>query len=212
MSGSPLRFLSESIRNQRTVGSLWPSSRGLSRAMVAPIFDENLAHRGTPLRVLEVGAGVGPITAELVDRLLPGDTLDVVELSPDFCRVLRERFGGGPVVPTVHEVSILDFAPGRTYDHVVSGLPLANFPIEMVERIYDRYFDLLEPGGTLIMFKYILGREALRTLGVGENRRRAARLMELEAALDRHQVDLKVVPLNFPPAHVVVRQKPLALV
>jgi phospholipid N-methyltransferase len=206
---APLRFFTESLRNQKVVGSLWPSSKGLSRAMVAPIFAESIQHRDKPLRVLEVGAGVGPITSELVDRLLPGDVFDVVELSPDFCQLLRDRFGAGAVVPTIHEVSILDYDPGYRYDHVVSGLPLANFSSAMVEQIYDQYFRLLEPGGTLIMFKYILGREALRTFGVGDNRKRAARLMELERELDRHQVDLRTVPLNFPPAHVVVRQKPL---
>lgn len=205
---APLRFLAHGLRNSRQVGSVWPSSKLLSRAMVAPIFDENLVHRESPLRVLEVGAGTGPITEELVSRLLPGDTLDVVELNPEFCDVLRERFGAGPVVPTVHQISILDFQPGVRYDHVVSGLPLAMFPIQMVEQMYEKMFDLLEPEGTLIMFKYILGREALSTFGIGEGRRKARRLLEIERDLDSHRVERRTVPLNLPPAHVVVRKKP----
>lgn len=205
---APLRFLAHGLRNAKVVGSVWPSSKGLSRAMVAPIFAENLVHRDTPLRVLEVGAGTGPITEELVSRLLPGDTLDVVELNPEFCQVLREKFGAGPVVPEVHETGILEYEPGVRYDHVVSGLPLAMFSIDMVQRMYDKMFDLLEPGGTLIMFKYILGREALSTFGIGEGRRKARRLLELESILDAHQVERRTVPLNLPPAHVVVRKKP----
>jgi phosphatidylethanolamine/phosphatidyl-N-methylethanolamine N-methyltransferase len=207
---APFRFLAQSLRNSRQIGSVWPSSKMLSRAMVRPIFDENLVHRDTPLRVLEVGAGTGPVTEELVSRLLPGDTLDVVELNSEFCTVLRDRFGGGPVVPSVHEVSILDFNPAYRYDHVVSGLPFAVFPIDVVEQMYDKMFDLLEPEGTLIMFKYLLGREALSTFGIGEERRKARRLMELEANLDSHRVEHRIVSMNLPPAHVVVRKKPVS--
>ncbi len=201
-----LKFLTQSLRHSTSVGSLWPSSKMLSEAMAAPVFADA---RG-PLRVLEVGAGVGPVTEELTQRLLPGDHLDVVELNPAFCGTLRERFAATPA--HFHNVNILEFEPGIRYHHIVSALPLANFPTEVAEAIYARFFELLEPGGTLVMIHYLLGREVLRTFGGPKDRMRARRLMELEARLEPLVVGRRTVVLNMPPARVLVRRRPLELV
>ena len=205
---TPLRFLRQSFKEVSTVGALWPSSRGLSRAMVEPIFSS--VHRGGPLRVLEIGAGVGPVTEELVARMLPGDRLDVVELNPEFCMVLKERFAGAAVPPTVHQVSILDFAPDCRYHHVVSGLPLANFPAAMVEKIYARIFDLVEPNGTFVMFEHVGFREILNAITVGNTRERIEQIMKIEQSMESLVVDRRTVPLNMPPARVLVRRHPNA--
>lgn len=200
-----LKFLSQSFRNGNSVGAVWPSSRGLCEAMVRPVVGGS----GGPLRVLEVGAGVGPVTAELTQRLLPDDHLDVVELNPKFCETLHHRFDGAiPVAPIIHNEDILKFDVGLRYHHIVSGLPLANFPAELSEKIYERFFELLEPGGTLIMFHHILGREVLRMFGPPKDRKRARQLIALEARLAPLVVGSRNVLLNMPPARVLVRRRP----
>jgi len=202
-----IEFLRQGFVQSRSVGAVWPSSKGLARAMAAPV----LADPRRPLRILEVGAGVGPVTEQLVHGLLPGDTLDVVERSPEFCAILRSRFADAPVVPSVHEVSILDWAPPRPYHHIVSGLPLANFSSEMVEAVYHRFFDLLEPGGTFVMFEHIGFRDALARVTVGETRRRIHRVLEFEKRLAPLEVGHKDVVFNMPPARVRVRRRPLLI-
>lgn len=202
-----LRFLTQGVREAATVGAVWPSGKPLCRAMVTSALEN--AHG--PLRVLEVGAGVGPVTAELVERLLPGDTLDVVELNPRFCQILRRRFEGAAIQPRVHAVDVLTFDPGEPYHHIVSGLPLANFPAPMVESIYRKFFELLVPGGTLTMFQHILAREVIRAFATPKHRRRARQLMEIEARLSPLVVDERTVMLNMPPARVVVRRRPVQL-
>ena len=174
--------------------------------MVEPVFSS--VHRGGPLRVLEIGAGVGPVTDELVVRMLPGDRLDVVELNPEFCAVLRERFAGAQVQPEIHQVSILEFNPGIRYHHIVSGLPLANFPAAMVEKIYASIFSLLEPNGTFVMFEHVLGRELLNTFTTGPARRRIERILSIEEAMEPLVVERRTIPLNMPPARVLVRKHP----
>lgn len=201
-----IEFLAQGFRQRSSVGAIWPSSRALSRAMVQPVFED----RAGPLRVLEVGAGMGPFTAELVARMEPWDHLDVVELNGDFCARLRERFGLHAQV-SIHEVSILEYTSEAPYDRIVSGLPLANFQADMVEAIYRRYFDLLRPGGTFVMFEHILGREALSTFGVPSARRRIRRVMEYERALEPLEVETHNVLLNVPPARVRVRRRPMQL-
>ena len=173
--------------------------------MVEPVFAQAHKHREA-LRVLEVGAGVGPVTEELVARLLPGDRLDVVELNPEFCLALHERFIGAQVPPNIHQVSITEFNPGIRYHHVVSGLPLANFPAKLVGAIYDKIFELLEPTGTFVMFEHVMGRELLNTFAAGEARDRIAQILQIEAELEPLVVDRKTVPLNVPPARVLVRK------
>lgn len=200
---TPLRFLAQGLKNVGTVGAVWPSSRSLARAMVAPVFAQ---HEG-PVRVLEVGAGVGPVTAELVSRLQPGDSLDVVELNPEFCKVLRERFSGAVVEPRVHEMSVLDFGHGQSFHHVISGLPLASFPATLVEQIYARLFDLLAAGGTLTMFEHIGGRQLLRSVAPKRTRAEARKLHEIERRLEPFVESRKDVVLNVPPARVLVRRK-----
>jgi phosphatidylethanolamine/phosphatidyl-N-methylethanolamine N-methyltransferase len=199
------RFLTQGVREVATVGAVWPSGKPLCRAMVESAFENAKG----PLRILEVGAGVGPVTAELVDRLLPGDVLDVVELNPRFCEILTRRFEGGSLRPRVHNADILTYAPEAPYHHIVSGLPLANFPAQMVEAIYRKFFELLEPGGTLSMFQHILMREVIRTFATPKHRRRARQLMEIEEQLSPLVVDERTVMLNVPPARVVVRRRPI---
>lgn len=201
-----IEFLKQGFKQKSTVGAVWPSSRALSKAMAEPLFVD----RTGPMRLLEVGAGVGPFTAEIVSRMEPWDELDVVELNPDFCARLAERFGAHAAVH-IHQESILEYRSEQPYDHIVSGLPLANFPADMVEAIYHRFFDLLRPGGTFVMFEHILGREALSTFGAPAARQRIRRVMEYEKALAPLEVRRKDILLNVPPARVRVRKRPMAL-
>lgn len=201
-----LRFLTQSFKHKATVGAVWPSSKRLAEAMVRPVFNGRLE----PARILEVGAGVGPVTEQLVARMAPGDVLDVVELNPEFCEILRRRFEGAPFAPRIHAVSILEHQAPAPYDFIVSGLPLANFPVDMVEAIYHRFFDLLQPGGSLIMFEHIGFRPALATLTVGDVRRRMNRIVAFEKRLQPLEIDSRAVPFNVPPARVRVRRRPHA--
>lgn len=199
-----LHFVQQSVRHSAVVGAVLPSGTRLAQAMVEPVF----RNRPGPLRILEVGAGTGPITTALVEGLAPGDHLDVVELNPAFCELLRERFRDNLVQPFIHAVSILDFQPDAPYDHIISGLPLANFSADMVAAIYQRYFELLTPGGTFVMFRYLFLRKVIDVFASRRHRQRIRKVMEIERSLQPLQVETRNVLLNVPPAQVIVRQRP----
>lgn len=192
------RFFSENLRQTKTVGAVWPSGQELSRTMAAAAVNVE-----GPRRVLEVGPGVGPVTQELLAKIQPGDTFDVVELNPRFCEILRERFG--PSLQ-LHTQSILDFTPPYRYHRIVSGLPLANFPGDMVEAIYKKFLDLLEPDGEFIMFHYVFSREVSQLLPF--QGKEARRTMTLERHLKQLEVRTQLVVQNMPPAIVTVRRRP----
>ena len=80
-------FFGEFRQQFRTTGSILPSSRFLGRALVA----EMRRPRG-PCRILEVGPGTGPITAEILRQLRPGDLFDIVEINERFVVYLKDRF------------------------------------------------------------------------------------------------------------------------
>src|SRR5947209_392165 len=84
---------------------------------LAPLFaDFADVHGG---RVLDVGAGTGALTAELLER---GATVTAAEPSPEFCAALRERF---PLVD-VREVPAerLPFGDGQ-FDAALAQLVVA---------------------------------------------------------------------------------------
>src|SRR5437773_2246711 len=74
-----------------TTGSILPSSRALARALTRP-----MRQMRTPRRILEVGAGTGAVTAEIVRQMRPDDQFDIVEINGDFVAFLERRFREEP--------------------------------------------------------------------------------------------------------------------
>ena len=203
-----LKFLQEGMREKNMVGAVWPSSPALCGTMAEPILRDRPER---PLRILEVGAGLGPVSEILLPQVRPDDVYDIVELNPNFCAHLRERFGGTHA--RIHEVNILDWPARRgpdaePYDRIISGLPLANFPSDVVEQIYRTFFRLMKPDAFFVMFEYLVIRQALATVTLGPDRRRVQRILDIERnllPLQREQVDILA---NVPPARVRVRGRP----
>src|SRR5437870_4755545 len=74
------------LTNAKTVATIAPSSRALSRAIVRGIDWPKTKC------VVELGAGTGPVTAALVEAAPPGVRLIVNEYLPEFCQSLRQKF------------------------------------------------------------------------------------------------------------------------
>jgi phospholipid N-methyltransferase len=156
------RFLIEAVRKRKEVGAIAASGRYLARAITDTIgVDERVD------RVLEVGAGTGAFTGQILDRLSPGGTADIVELNPEFCKVLRNQVVGpwseqhNDRSARVVEQGIEDADLQQSYTTVVCGLPFNTFPP-----------DLLAPGGTLAFFEYA-GFPSIRCLVPGPWQRQA---------------------------------------
>ena len=196
------QFYRQFREQYHTTGSILPSSRALGRAMTRPMRQARGARR-----ILEVGAGTGAITAEIVRQLRPGDQFDIVEINADFVAFLGQRFAEEPDFRKWRAQSRIMHCPLQEvpglhgYDFVISGLPLNNFSVELVQDIYRTYERLLKPDGMLTSFEYVWIR-AIKKLFVGPSER--ARLMQLthflEAKIRRHQVGAEIVFLNVPPA------------
>jgi len=196
------QFYRQFRRQYYTTGSIMPSSKALARAMTRPMRQQ----RG-PRRILEIGPGTGAITTQIVRQLRPGDQFDIVEINADFVACLGQRFSEEPDFRRRRNLSRimhcpLQEVPGEhAYDFMISGLPLNNFSLELVEDIYRSYERLLKPDGTLTCFEYVWIREMKMPFVNETERARLTKLTQyLEAKILRYQIGEEVVFLNVPPA------------
>ena len=202
--GDQIAFLQQLRREFEATGAVAPSSRFLARAITKP-----LEHRDGPARILEIGPGTGAVTRQIVQRLRPDDRLDLVELNGGFVEILQQKFRDDPVFQAaadrakIHMCAVQDFEADGQYDFIISGLPLNNFPAELVREIFDVCFGLLEPNGILSYFEYMFVRRFRRVLSRGSERARLTALEEiLDARLQQHRFRTNGVLANIPPAWV----------
>lgn len=187
-------------------GSLMPSSRYLGWELAA-----NLRGDRPPARILEIGPGTGPVTAQILKCLKPGDQLDVVEINEDFVRALCQRFDvvgpaalqGEPQAFRVLHTPIQNLPGQRCYQHLISGLPFNNFPIRLVREIWQSIHRLAAPGGTFAFFEYIAIREMKMPMVSKEERKRLALVGRyLNRKNAQLQYAARKVWVNIPPAVV----------
>ena len=84
------RFIRSLIEKPLTVGAVAPSGKALARVMA------NYVDPAAPGPIVELGPGTGPVTEALIERGIDPARLTLVEYDPEFCRLLRQRFPGGP--------------------------------------------------------------------------------------------------------------------
>lgn len=147
-------FFHQFVDKPKVIGALTPSSSFLAKAIAKRIHQEQAPNR----RLLEIGAGTGVVTKQLIQELNPGDHLDVIECVPDLIPKLKaiiEESGKKNQV-TLHETFIEEFHPNCKYHQVVSGLPLTMFAPEQVAQFYHKLEDeLLEKDGLFSYYEYM---------------------------------------------------------
>lgn len=138
-------LLKKFLRNPKTVGSVFSSSRFLARKMTESLRPG--------MRVLELGAGTGVITKEIIERGISPEDLHVFEIDPDLCAHAQKRF------PSYHFVcddirNCMKYLEPGSIDVIVSGLPFRNFGAALIEEIFQSLMYAVKPDGYMIQFTY----------------------------------------------------------
>jgi phosphatidylethanolamine/phosphatidyl-N-methylethanolamine N-methyltransferase len=143
------RFFRTWLTKPVLTGAVSPSGKALSRAMAGEV-------PASPLPVLELGPGTGPVTAALIGRGIPAGRIVAVEYNPDFCALLARRHPGLTVVPgdAYDLAATLPPSLGGPYAAVVSSLPLLTRPLPVRVALVEDALARVAPGGGLIQFSY----------------------------------------------------------
>ncbi len=204
-----LEFFKQFRSTFETTGAIAPSSRFLASNMAGPMKQ----HQG-PKKVLEIGPGTGAVTREIVKQIQPGDQLDLVELNEKFVEILNQRFDSESGfqeikhLTSIHNCPLQEYGESEEYDFIVSGLPLNNFPAQLVGEIFEAYFRLLKPGGILSYFEYMYVRPIRKVISRGDENQRIRRIDEImKNYTNEYRIRTNWVWFNIPSAWVQHLQK-----
>jgi phosphatidylethanolamine/phosphatidyl-N-methylethanolamine N-methyltransferase len=145
-------FFSSWLRSPLKVSSIVPSSRQLGAAVARQIDPQR------PGWVVELGAGTGPITEQLLARGVPPQRLFVLECDPVLASFLRERYPD-PVVVEGDAYKLPELLARHGVDRVhsvVCGIPLLSMPKPAAAKLVNTCRDVLEPDGQLYQYTYSL--------------------------------------------------------
>jgi phospholipid N-methyltransferase len=171
-----LRFLRAFVANPRQVGAVLPTSRSAVRDML------DLADLPGADLVVELGAGTGSQTAEILARLRPGARLVALEIDQALADLLSARYDDPRLrVVCGSAEHLTDHLDGERADVVVCALPFTSLEQGLRRRILDQLPRALSPTGTAVVIQY-------------------SPLIEAELRRRFGSVQRRISMLNVPPA------------
>lgn len=145
-----LRFFRGWIDKPKAVGSVVPTSNIAARRMASIVQPER------DDMVLELGPGTGVITRAILERGIKPENLVSVEYSSEFVERLQVDFPDVNIVQGDAFNLETALAPwkGRSFDSVVSAIPLLNFPVDDRVAFIEKLLDLLPEGRPIVQITY----------------------------------------------------------
>jgi len=181
---STIDFFKESLKNIKTVGTLTPSSKFLCKGMIKHVDFK------TAKVIVELGAGDGVITKHILQNMRKDTKLLVFEVNENFCELLREIDDDRLIIAedSAERLShYLDQIGEKEIDFIVSAIPFVTLPDDLSYRIVRECKKYLRKGGLYIQVHYSLLIKKMYEKIFGN-------------------VDVSIVPINFPPAFVLVSE------
>ena len=171
-----IRFFRSFLSNPRQVGAILPTSRRAVRDML------DMANFEQARYVVELGAGTGVYTEEIVGRLHPDARLLAFEVDPDLVATLDGRFED-PRIQVINDSAenVADYLDGAKVDIIVSGLPFTSLPEPVKRNIFDQITRVLAPDGVMVAIQY-------------------STMVQRDLSRIFASVRRRISPLNVPPA------------
>lgn len=203
-----IRFVSQAIKNYHATGAIAPSSRFLAGEMVASI------QHGEQKRILEVGCGTGSFTKAILKTLQSGDEFHIVEMNETFCEDIETnmlasfRENNPDITIKLHNELLQEAELEGEFDAIICGLPFNNFPVELVEELFQTMLALLKEGSELVYFEYLGMRTIKAVFGTPKLRKATEeRTADINARMREFQGGENPVWCNLPPCRVVRLRK-----
>ncbi|MCD2195380.1 methyltransferase domain-containing protein [Actinomycetospora endophytica] len=189
-------FLRRALTDQAAIGAIAPTSASLAGRLV------DLIPATTGLRVLELGAGTGAISAAIDRRLGPGATHIALERDPALlAEVGHVAPRATPVLGDAVELAThVQDAGLSEVDLILSSLPWSNFDPAVSRRIIAAACSVLAPSGAFATIAY-------RPTRLNPRSRRFRRLL---ASSFTDVVATGTTWASLPPARLLVCREPVA--
>jgi phospholipid N-methyltransferase len=190
------------LKEPSKVGSVIPSSSHLAKAISRQIPKGSFSDRAQRRLILEVGPGTGVFSDKIIKRMGKKDELHLVEFDPKFCQTLQEKYKKLTNVKVIN-ISITEYSPKEKYDYIVSGLPLNAFQATFVKCVFDKFMNIIKPGGKMSYFEYLFLPRISLMLYSGEAKENLEKVLaEKEKHHEQHYLGKERVWTNLPPAQV----------
>jgi phospholipid N-methyltransferase len=171
-----LRFLRAFVAHPRQVGAVLPTSRAAVRDML------DMADVPGAGLVVELGAGTGSQTAEILARMGADARLVALEIDSRLAKLLTERFDDPRLQVVCDSAENLhDHLGGKKADVVVCALPFTSLEPNLRRRILEELPRVLAPRGVAVVIQY-------------------SPLIQSELRRLFRTVTRRISPLNVPPA------------
>lgn len=171
-----VRFFRSFLANPRQVGAILPTSRRAVRDML------DMADFARARTVVELGAGTGVYTEEVLKRLHPDARFLAFEVDSDLIATLNERVEDRRLhVVNDSAENVGAYLDDDKVDIIVSGLPFTSLPEPVKRNIFVEMSRVLSPDGVMVAIQY-------STMAQRELKRHFA------------SVRRRVSPVNVPPA------------
>jgi phospholipid N-methyltransferase len=147
-----IRFLREFIRERKTVGSIYPSSKFLMKNMLKHVdFSETKV-------IVEFGPGNGVFTKGILERMAPDAVLFTFELNENFGQYIEDNIKDDRMILLKQSAEdlgkVLKEHGYEKADYIISSLPLMLIPTEMKTSVLKTCKDFLSKDGQFIQFQY----------------------------------------------------------
>ena len=179
-----IEFFRESIRNLKTVGTFTRSSKFLCKGLIKHVDFTNAKV------IVELGAGDGVITKHILKAMAPDCKLMVFEVNEKFSEILHSIKDERLIViqdSAEYLEKYMKESGLSSIDYVISAIPFVIVPKDIANTILQECKKFLKPGGLFVQVHYSLMAKKLYENAFGN-------------------VDINFVPLNIPPAFVLVSE------
>lgn len=149
---SPMLFWRQSLKQPVQICSLFPSRPSVGKSM----FDIVARHCGQS--IIELGAGTGAVTRQLLQGGIQPRDLTVVELDPEFTSFLSRHFPGVEVLTMKAEQVAAHWSAndGGKVGAVVSTLPMKLFSSQQQKEIIGSMLTVMDNGAPFVQLTYRL--------------------------------------------------------
>ena len=207
-----LSILKSLVENFQATGSICPSSSFLASSLAKNISKPRTQSKTSAdngIKILEVGAGTGPVTKIILEEMAGTDRLTICEINKDLLAVLKANLTDTANYQKhierieIIEAPVQDLQQENHFDVIVCSLPFLNFPLSLTEEIFQKFNAVAKPGCNISYFSYLGGKE----FGILINAERAKTKNFLEQQNYFKLIQREIVWLNLLPAEVHFLEK-----